>query len=120
MDEIKVYDQYGNQIESWDEAAGWLKPSTQTVHHEAVEAVEEVWHWEVLKEYPNGGRDVARIVDVPGVAAMEAWDEEMPIYIYTPYTQEELDEMNKPSDAERIKQLEQALEAFIGGITSVQ
>ena len=120
MDEIKVYDQQGNPLESWNEAIGWLKPSTQTVHHEAVEAVEEVWHWEVLKEYPNGGKDVRKVIDVAGVEAQEAWDEEIPIYIYTPYTQEELDEMNKPSDAERIKQIEQALAAFIGGITSVQ
>ena len=109
MDDIKVYDQYGNQLESWDETIGWLKPSAKTVHHEAVEAVEEKWHWETVKEYPNGGKDVRKVIDVAGVEAQEAWDEEIPIYIYTPYTQAELEEMNKPSPEERIAQLEEEL-----------
>lgn len=111
MDEIKVYDQQGNLIESWDETIGWLKPSTQTVHHEAVEAVEEEWHWETVREYPNGGKDVAKVIDIHGVEARDAWDEDIPIYIYTPYTQAELEEMGKPSPQERIAQLEEELMA---------
>ena len=57
------------------------------------------------------------MVDVPGVEAREAWDEEIAIQIYTPNTQEELDRMeaerNKPTTDERIAQLESQNETLL-------
>lgn len=61
-------------------------------HHDAVEAVEEQGHWETVAEYPNGGKDVEWVVDVPGVEASEAWDEYENILRYVEYTAEELAE----------------------------
>ena len=90
---IEVYDQQGNRIDSYDGARGYLKESTRTVHHDAVEAVQEVWHYETVKEYPNGGKDVQKVIDVQGVQAVPAWDEEIPIYVYTLYTEDELAKM---------------------------
>lgn len=120
----EVYDQQGNLLTEYDLNLGRLEASFRMEHHPAVEGVEEVWHWEVVREYPNGGKDVKKVIDVPGVMAQEAWVEEVPIQVYIPYTQEELDaieaEKNKPTDEKRIEQLEQALAAFMGGITSVQ
>ena len=124
---MEIYNENMGLIENPDLSLGYLRPSTRTEHHEAVEGVMEVWHYETIAEYPNGGKDVQKVVDVPGVAAQAAWDEEIPIQIYVPYTQEELDRMeaerNKPTMADRLIvleeeniQLKEALSALIKGI----
>ena len=106
----EIYNEQMEHIENPDLSLGYMTDSVRTVHHEAVEGVTEVWHYETVAEYPNGGKDVQKVVDVPGVEAREAWDEEIPIQIYVPYTQEELDRMeaerNKPTTEERIQHLE--------------
>lgn len=108
---MEIYNQNMELIENPDLSLGYLKPSTRTEHHEAVEGVQERWHYETVKEYPNGGKEVQKVIDVQGVPAQEAWNEEIPIQIYIPYTQEELDaieaEKNKPTQEERIKKLEE-------------
>lgn len=112
----EVYDQQGNLLTEYDLNLGRLEASFRMEHHPAVEGVEEVWHWEVVREYPNGGRDVKKVIDVPGIMAQKAWVEEVPIRVYIPYTQEELDaieaEKNKPTDEQRIAALEQQLAAY--------
>lgn len=123
----EIYNESMERIENPDLTLGYLKPGTRTEHHEAVEGVQEVWHYETVAEYPNGGKDIRKVVDVPGVAAQAAWDEEIPIQIYVPYTQEELDRMeaehNKPAMEDRLIaleeeniQLKEALSALIKGI----
>lgn len=70
---------------------GYLRPeSIISIHHEATEEIKEVGHYEVVAEYPNGGKDVAWIIDVPGTEAKEAWDEYEDIQRYVLYTEEEL------------------------------
>lgn len=110
----RILDTHGNELkpEDIDLNAGKLVDETITVHHDAVEGVEEVSHVEVLKEYyetgPDGtpvldedghkivfGKDVKTIIDVPGVEAKEAWDEQEEIQRYIPYTAEELDKIAK-------------------------
>lgn len=107
---MEIYNDSMERIENPDLSIGYLTTSTRTLHHEAVEGVDEVWHHEVVAEYPNGGKDVKKVIDVPGVQAREAWDEEIKIQIYHPYTQEELEaieaERNKPTQEERIAALE--------------
>ena len=123
----EIYNENMERIERPDTTLGYLKSSTRTEHHEAIEGVTEVWHYETVAEYPNGGKDVRKVVDVPGVEAQAAWDEEIPIQIYVPYTHEELDRMkaerNKPTMADRLIaleeeniQLKEALSALIKGI----
>ena len=113
----EIYTESMERIENPDLTLGYLKTGTRTEHHEAVEGVTEVWHYETIAEYPNGGKDVQKVVDVPGVEAKPAWDEEIPIQIYVPYTQEELDrieaERNKPTTEERVAQLEAQNEALL-------
>lgn len=110
---LEVYDQQGNLLDTYDPDLGRLVYALKPIEHPAVEGVEEEWHWETVAEYPNGGRDVRRVIDVPGVMAQEAWVEEVPIQVYIPYTQEELDaieaEKNKPAPEERIAALEEEL-----------
>lgn len=110
----RILDAHGNELQydDIDLNAGKLVDETITVHHDAVEGVEEVSHVEVLKEYyetgPDGepvldadghkvvfGKDVKTIIDVPGVEAKDAWDEQEEIQRYVPYTAEELDKIAK-------------------------
>lgn len=104
---MEIYNDNMERIENPDLSIGYLKNSTRTEHHEAVQGVEEKWHYETIREYPNGGKDIIKVVDVPGVEAQEAWYEDIPIQIYVPYTQEELDRMeserNKPTQLDRIE-----------------
>lgn len=76
-----------------DLSLGYLTDSIRTVHHDAIVGVAEEGHWNTITEYPNGGKDVEWVVDVPGVKAKDAYDEEIPIQIYTPYTTAELRQM---------------------------
>lgn len=101
---MQIIDEHGSPIENPDLTKGYLKQETQTIHHDAVEAVEEVSHYET-ETLPDGtpaiyydadgrekGRDVRKVVDVPGVAAQEAYDEEVEVQRYILYTEEELAE----------------------------
>ena len=125
---MEIYNERMERIENPDLSLGYLTPGKRTVHHEAVQGVAEEWHYETVAEYPNGGKDIRRVVDVPGAEAREAWDEEIAIQVYTPYTQEELDRMeaerNKPTTEERLaaleeenRKLKEAIELLLSGAT---
>ena len=83
---MEIYNESMERIENPDVSIGYLTASTRTLHHEAIEGVDEVYHYEVVAEYHNGGKDVKKVIDVPGVKARDAWDEEIEIQIYHPYT----------------------------------
>ena len=121
---MDMYDEQGNPVTDYDLAKGRLEMQKRMHHHEAVEAVEEQGHWETVAEYPEtGGKDVQWVVDVPGVEAQEAWDEEETYWLYIPYTEEELAQMeadrNQPTPEERVKELEEALELLLSSATEV-
>ena len=121
---MDMYDEQGNPVTDYDPAKGRLEMQKRIHHHEAVEAVEEQGHWETVAEYPEtGGRDVQWVVDAPGVEAREAWDEEETYWLYIPYTEEELAQMdadrNQSTPEERVKELEEALELLLSGATEV-
>lgn len=121
---MDMYDEQGNPVTDYDPAKGRLEMQKRMHHHEAVEAVEEQGHWETVAEYPEtGGRDVQWVVDAPGVEAREAWDEEETYWLYIPYTEEELAQMeadrNQPTPEERVNELEEALELLLSGATEV-
>ena len=121
---MDIYDEQGNPVTDYDPAKGRLEMQKRIHHHEAVEAVEEQGHWETVAEYPEtGGKDVQWVVDAPGMEAREAWDEEETYWLYIPYTEEELAQMeadrNQPTPEERVKELEEALELLLSGATEV-
>lgn len=92
------------ELKEYDLNKGHLKLDKLFIrHHEAVEEIKEQWHYETIAEYPNGGRDVSKVIDVPYQAPQEAFDEYEDIYVYIPYTSEELEELNKPSELEILK-----------------
>ena len=117
---MKIIDTNGNPMESPDLSLGWLEDKTETIHHDAVQAVAEVSHYVTLAEYPNGGKDVQKVVDVPGVEAKDAWDEEEQVQVYHLYTADELaaqeqarkeaeEKAQLPTAEERLAALEAAM-----------
>ena len=99
---MKIIDENGAAIETPDLTLGYLVDETEPVEHPAVEGVEEVSHYETVAEYPNGGKDVQKVIDVPGVPAQAAWTEQMPVQRYIRYTEEELtarEEARKKAEA---------------------
>ena len=104
---MKIIDANGNLIENPDLTKGYLKDETEKVHHEAVEAVEEQSHYETIAVYPNGGKDVEKVIDVQAVEGKEAYDEQLPIQRYILYTAAELAtieaEKNKPTEMETLQ-----------------
>lgn len=129
---MKIIDSNGVEIANPDLTKGYLKQETQTIHHDAVVGVEEVSHYET-ETLPDGtpaiyydadgrekGRDVRKVVDVPGVDPQLAWDEEVPVQRYIRYTAEELAQREKarkeaeekaqlPTAEERLAALEAAM-----------
>ena len=102
---MKIIDEHGSPIEKPDLTLGYLKDDPEIIHHEAVEAVEPVTHYE-YKTYPNGGRDRITVVDVPGVEGKDAWDETIERQRYILYTAAEL-----AAQAEAKKKAEEAAAA---------
>ena len=114
---MKIIDETGAVVENPDLTLGYLTADTEDIIHPAVEGVEEQWHWETVTEYPNGGRDVQRVVDVPGVPAKPAWTEQLPIKRYIRYTTEELaaqEEARKKQEAkDKLPETVEALRAAL-------
>ena len=95
---MKVYNQDKTQIlEEYNLEKGYLKEDTITHHYDEVQAVEEQFHYETIAEYPNGGKEVEKVIDVEGVEYKPARDEVENILVYILYTEEELLENKKNS-----------------------
>ena len=87
---MRILDELGNELTEYDEYSGYLREEKIFLrHHEAVPAADEVGHYEVVAEYPNGGKDVKWVVDVKGVEAQEAYDEYENILRFVAYTEAE-------------------------------
>lgn len=111
---MEIYNQKMERIENPDLTKGRLEHSKITRHHEPIEPVEELSFHRIVKEYPNGGKDVEKVVTRPGVKGRPAYDEEVEIAVYIPFTREELEaferENNKPTIDQRLKALEEFME----------
>ena len=110
---MKIVDQNGLPITDPDLALGYLVEDTEPLEHPAVAGVEPVSHYETVAVYPNGGRDVREVIDVPGVEAQEAWTEQVPILRYVLYTEEELAAQKKAQEeAEARRKLPERVDAL--------
>ena len=118
---MKIIDENGAAIENPDLTLGYLTGSTEEITHPAVEGVEEQWHWETVTEYPNGGKDVRKVVDRPGVKAQEEWVEQVPVQRYIRYTEEELAAREKErQQAEEAARLPETIASLTCQLTDLQ
>ena len=84
---MDVYNQEKTQIlENYDLEKGHIEQDFIEVPE--VQAVAEQGHYETIREYANGGKDVKWVVEVEGIEYQPAHQEE--IYVYIPYTEKEL------------------------------
>ena len=118
---MKIIDENGAAIESPDLTLGYLVGGTEPVEHPAVEGVEEVSHYETVTEYPGGGRDVRKVIDVPGVPAQAALTEQVPVQRYIRYTEEELTAREKErQQAEEAARLPEMIASLTCQLTDLQ
>ena len=93
---MKIVDVNNVEITNPDLSLGYLVDAKIFVkHHKAIEEVDEKWHYEVIKEYSNGGKDIKKVIDVAGIKAKEAWDEYEDVQRYIKFTDEELANIRK-------------------------
>lgn len=113
---MKIIDETGTVLTAEpDLEAGYLVEDVEVVHHDAVEGTAPQWHRETAK-LPDGslaiyyrdgkeiGRDMVKVIDVPGVDPQPAWDEEVPVMRYIRYTAEELAQRKEQAEAARKRQ----------------
>lgn len=82
------------ELTEYDLERGYLVDDKLLVaHHERVLPQNAEWHYEVVKEYPNGGKVVEKVIDKPAVLPRDAYDEYEDIQVYIPYTEAELAEI---------------------------
>lgn len=88
---MRIFDKSNNEVSAPDLTKGRLQDDKLLIkHHDKVEAVKEEGHWKTVTVYPNGGKDVEWVIDVPGVEASDAWDEYEDILRYIPFSAQEL------------------------------
>lgn len=131
---MKIIDETGIVLTTEpDLEAGYLVEDVEVVHHDAVEGTAPQWHRETAK-LPDGslaiyyrdgkeiGRDMVKVIDVPGVDPQPAWDEEVPLMRYIRYTADELAQRKEQAEAARKRQealdkLPETLEALTAAQT---
>ena len=91
---MKVYNKDKTTIiEQPNLQLGYIKLDTLRTHIPAISKVDEVFHYEVIAEYANGGKSVKKVIDKPQIEPQAEYWKEEDIYVYIPYTEAELQEI---------------------------
>lgn len=127
---MKIIDENGAVLTTEpDLEAGYLVEDVEVIHHDAVEGTAPQWHRETAK-LPDGslaiyyrdgkeiGRDMVKVIDVPGVDPQPAWDEEVPLMRYIRYTAEEL--AQRENEKQEAQQRQDALDKLPQTLAALQ
>ena len=127
---MKIIDENGAVLTTEpDLEAGYLVEDVEVTHHDAVEGTAPQWHRETAK-LPDGslaiyyrdgkeiGRDMVKVIDVPGVDHQPAWDEEVPVMRYIRYTADELAQREK--EKQEAQQRQDALDKLPETLAALQ
>ena len=90
-----------------DLSKGKLVSDTLIEHIPEQQEIQEQWHYETIKEYPNGGKDVEKVIDVVGQPYIAEHDEVEDILVYKPYSEQEIKAIKNNN---RIIELKQKLQ----------
>lgn len=104
---MEIYNKEKTKILTLDEidlTLGELVHKVENIHHDEVPAVEEKGHYEILAEYPGGGKEIQWVVDIPGQVFQAEWDEPVEYMIYIPYSHEYLHNKRVREDIQARKQ----------------
>lgn len=75
-----------------DYSIGYLEKDEIIVHIPEQQEIQEQWHYETVKEYQNGGKDVEKVIDVVGQPFVAEHDETEVILIFKHYTKSQLNQ----------------------------
>jgi hypothetical protein len=79
------------ELAEYDLELGYLREDVLETQIPEQLAVEEKFHYETIREYPNGGKDVEKVIDVESKPYIAAHVETEDILVYIRYTEEELE-----------------------------
>ena len=117
---MRIIDENGIEVVDYDQQTGYLKEDRVFLkHHEAVEGTEEQGHFEVISEYPNGGKDVKWVVDVPAVPSIEAHDEYENVYRFIPYTAKEIARRRVEELKQKLADTDYHILKIVEGVTTL-
>lgn len=127
---MKIIDETGSVLTTEpDLEAGYLVEDVEVTHHDAVEGTAPQWHRETAK-LPDGslaiyyrdgkeiGRDMVKVIDVPGVDPQPAWDEEVPVMRYIRYTADEL--AQRENERQEAQQRQEVLDKLPETLAALQ
>ena len=115
---MRILDEHNNELSGNEinlEKGYLLRDRIVKAEHKAKPAVEGSGHYETIKEYENGGKDVLWVWDVEPQPAQEAWTEYEDIQRYVLYTEEELKQreqekkQHEQEEANKQKEMEQQI-----------
>lgn len=105
---MKIYlEDKKTQIKNPDLEKGKLVPDKIKIKVDEVPYISQDGHYEVIKEYENGGKDVEFIITTPKQDYVSAQEYEKEINIYIPFTKKEL----KVLEVEKLRQ-QREIECF--------
>lgn len=117
---MQIYDEAGNLLPEnvqLDLERGYVENRTKTIEHPYKEYIPEVSHYETIAEYPNGGKDVIKIIDEPGQQEEQAWTETVDYQVYVLYSEEEYNERQmQKQEQELVENLREAHINYIGDL----
>lgn len=101
---MRIFDETKTtELTEYDLERGYLKADTIETEIPEQKAVEEISHYETIREYPNGGKDVEKVIDVEGKPYIPAHVEREDIQVYIPYTNAELAKIEAEREIAELK-----------------
>lgn len=103
---MKIYDADYNEIKDPDLSKGRLEYTRRLIkHHKATKSKPAEYAMKVLEGtldlYPGGLKQM--VITKPEVLGKEAWDEFEECQIYYPFTEDELNERNQPTEYDKLQ-----------------
>lgn len=88
---MRILDMFDNEIFEYDRNTHYLIEDTIiSAHYDEVPFIKEEGHYETIAEYPNGGKDVKWVIDVPGQEYQAAYDEYETVLRLTAFEESDL------------------------------
>lgn len=106
---MEVYNENKAEIlTEYDLSKGKLVKDKIVKKYPEIQAKEPVVRYELIKEYPNGGKEFKEVIVEKGVKYQPAHEEEVDVLVYIPYTENELTKINAENEiAELIQWFEE-------------
>ena len=102
---MRVFNENKTQeLFEYDLTKGYLKDDELVIHIPEQQEVQKQFHYETIKTYQNGGKDVKKVIDVEGVPYIAEHDETENIQVYILYTERELFEIEAKNTILKLKQ----------------